>query len=259
MDEAAGRSRRRVIAFIALVRGVVGAGEVGRAADHFRHRRRSGFEREFGRLAGGDVLRRRRRASPSARATASSSACAAGRRACGARTRRACSASSAASRFVQSACAALRALRRRRARRRGCRPGSRTARGVQPSFSRAPLISSAPSGEPCADALPALVGAPKPMVVLQAISTGLSDALRLRRAPRRSPPGSWPSMREACPAGGLEALHLVDASRTSDSAPSIEMPLSSNSTISLLSFRWPASAIASWLMPSIRSPSEAST
>ena len=46
---------------------------------------------------------------------------------------------------------------------------------VQPSFSRAPLISSAPSGEPCADALPALVGAPKPMVVLQAISTGLSD------------------------------------------------------------------------------------
>ena len=45
----------------------------------------------------------------------------------------------------------------------------------QPSFSRAPLISSAPSAEPCDDALPALVGAPKPMVVLQAIMVGLSD------------------------------------------------------------------------------------
>ena len=56
---------------------------------------------------------------------------------------------------------------------------SRTARAVQPSFSRAPSISSAPSGEPCALAVPALVGAPKPMVVWQAISVGRSDALRL--------------------------------------------------------------------------------
>src|SRR5664280_320603 len=32
----------------------------------------------------------------------------------------------------------------------------------------------APSGEPCDEALPALIGAPKPMVVLQAIITGLS-------------------------------------------------------------------------------------
>ena len=35
----------------------------------------------------------------------------------------------------------------------------------------------------------------------------------------------------------------------------MEMELSSNSTISLLSLRWPASEIASWLMPSIRQPS----
>src|SRR6476469_6307171 len=46
---------------------------------------------------------------------------------------------------------------------------------LQPSFSRAPLISSAPSGEPCDLDLPALVGAPGPAVVLQAIIEGLSD------------------------------------------------------------------------------------
>ena len=39
----------------------------------------------------------------------------------------------------------------------------------QPIFSRAPLISSGPSGEPCDEALPSFVGAPKPMRVLQAI------------------------------------------------------------------------------------------
>ncbi|MNU00426.1 hypothetical protein D3C72_2435540 [compost metagenome] len=41
--------------------------------------------------------------------------------------------------------------------------------------------------------------------------------------------------------------------------PSIEMLLSSQKTISLLSLRWPASEIASWLMPSMRQPSPAST
>ena len=41
--------------------------------------------------------------------------------------------------------------------------------------------------------------------------------------------------------------------------PSMVMPLSSKMTMSSVSFRCPASAIASWLIPSIRSPSEAST
>ena len=81
---------------------------------------------------------------------------------------------------------------------------------VQPSFSRAPLISSAPSGEPCADALPALLGAPKPMVVLQAIITGRSEACAFSSAAAMAA-GSCPSMREGVPAGGLEALHLIDA------------------------------------------------
>ena len=38
-------------------------------------------------------------------------------------------------------------------------------------------------------------------------------------------------------------------------APSIEMPLSSYRAMSLLSFQAPASAAASWLMPSIMQPS----
>lgn len=45
----------------------------------------------------------------------------------------------------------------------------------QPKNFRAPAISSAPSGEPCALLVPALVRAPKPMVVLQAIIVGLSE------------------------------------------------------------------------------------
>ena len=45
----------------------------------------------------------------------------------------------------------------------------------------------------------------------------------------------------------------------SDVAPSIEISLSSNSTIRRLSLRWPASEIASWLRPSIRQPSPAMT
>ena len=45
----------------------------------------------------------------------------------------------------------------------------------------------------------------------------------------------------------------------SDTGPSMEMLLLSQKTTSLFSLRWPASAIASWLMPSIRQPSPAST
>ena len=59
MDEAAGiigRAHRRH----ALGAGIVGAGEVGRAADHLRQRRRKTVEREFGGGAGGDLFRRLR-------------------------------------------------------------------------------------------------------------------------------------------------------------------------------------------------------
>ena len=44
---------------------------------------------------------------------------------------------------------------------------------VQPSCSRAALISSAPSGAPCAPEVPCLAGEPYPIMVRQAIRTGL--------------------------------------------------------------------------------------
>src|SRR2546422_7597765 len=59
---------------------------------------------------------------------------------------------------------------------------ARTSAGIanagsgQPSFSRAPLISSTPRGEPWHFSVPALLGAPKPMTVRQAISDGRSQA-----------------------------------------------------------------------------------
>ena len=100
-------------------------------------------------------------------------------------------------------------------------------------------------------------GAPKPMMVLQAISVGRSGRCAPLRWRAAIASGSWPSTVDRVPAGGLEAGDLVGRVRTATTAPSMVMLLSSHSTISLLSFRWPASAIASWLMPSIRQPSPA--
>ncbi len=78
----------------------------------------------------------------------------------------------------------------------------------QSSALRAPAISSAPSGEPCAALVPALVGAPKPMVVLEAISVGRSDFCAVSIAAAIAS-GSWPSMWKRVPAGRLEARDLV--------------------------------------------------
>src|ERR1700691_2360187 len=63
------------------------------------------------------------------------------------------------------------------ASRQALRTSSGTENGSSemPSFSLAPLSSSAPSASPWALAVPALVGAPKPIVVLQAINDGLLD------------------------------------------------------------------------------------
>ena len=126
-------------------------------------------------------------------------------------------------------------------------------RRIPVSALRAPAISSSPSGEPCAALVPALVGAPKPMVVLAAISVGRSDFCAVSMAAAMAS-GSWPSIWMAFQP---EALKRATWSVESDSetGPSIEMLLLSQKTISLLSFRWPASEIASWLMPSIRQPS----
>src|SRR5262249_32935401 len=60
--------------------------------------------------------------------------------------------------------------------RQAARIGSGTTNGGwgQPSLTRAPATSSAPSGEPCVAAVPALVGAPYPITPRQAISVGRS-------------------------------------------------------------------------------------
>ena len=94
-----------------------------------------------------------------------------------------------------------------------------------PSFSLAPFSSSAPSASPCALAVPALVGAPKPIVVLQAISDGLVDfCARVIAAAIAVLIVAVDQL--GGPARGLEALHLVDGVGDR-SGPSIEMPLSS--------------------------------
>ncbi len=95
------------------------------------------------------------------------------------------------------------------------------------------------------------------MVVLQAISDGLPDFCA-RAIAAAIALGSWPSIFSAAQPADLKRFTWSTESAI-ESGPSMEMPLSSNSTISLLSRQWPAIAIASCERPSIRSPSEAST
>ena len=104
------------------------------------------------------------------------------------------------------------ALARPRARRARISAGTSKGGDVQPSRSRAPLISSAPSGEPWPLSVPALVGAPNPMVVRQAIRLGRSDDFAHAMAAAIAS-GSWPSTRDGVPAARLEALELVDRIR----------------------------------------------
>ena len=80
--------------------------------------------------------------------------------------------------------------------------------------------------------MPALVGAPKPITVRQAMKTGLSEFCAAASAAAISS-GLWPSQRETS--------QFADAKRASwsvesdmETLPSIEMPLSSHSTMRLL-------------------------
>ena len=212
MDEAAADSRPASDRRHRLGAGVVGAGEIGRAADHFRQRRDQASSASSEALRGRDLLRR---------SFASFALHAATRvvkrlrgqtrRSCGARIRRAC---------------------RRRARRGAC--PSRRARAW-------PCAGVAPGGENVGGNLerrrgPAerrarafdFVGAERRAVRLSRAGLGrraeadgrlagdqrrLVGRLRLGRARRRSPPWSWPSMRVAFQPARLETLHLIDASR----------------------------------------------
>ena len=62
-----------------------------------------------------------------------------------------------------------------------------------------------------------------------------------------------------CPAQRLEAGDRIVVDGEAGRRRRWRCELSSQRTISLLSLRWPASEIASWLMPSIRQPSPAMT
>ena len=95
------------------------------------------------------------------------------------------------------------------------------------------------------------------MVVRQAIIDGLSLCCAASIALAIAS-GSWPSMRVAFqPAAWKRITWSVDSD--SEVGPSMVTWLSSKKTISFFSRRWPAIEIASWLSPSIRSPSEART
>ena len=158
MDEAAavivGARRHH-----ALGAGVVGAGEVGRAAEHFRHRRRQHFDARFSERCGSRCSSATPRVSLLVRAHRLGQRLAAACPSCGARIRRACAASARRTR-LRPVVVRGRAARTGRAPARECLPEFRTAAQSQPSFLLAPAISSAPSGEPCDFSEPALVGAP---------------------------------------------------------------------------------------------------
>ena len=95
------------------------------------------------------------------------------------------------------------------------------------------------------------------MIVRHAIREGLSLAFAAVMAASMAS-ASCPSMRATSqPLAWKRASWSSEAD--SSVPPSMVMSLSSNSTIRRDSFRWPASEIASWLMPSIRQPSPANT
>src|SRR6185437_1376915 len=124
--------------------------------------------------------------------------------------------SSAASRFLQSECAAC---ERPPAVRQALRISAGTSNGadVQPSVLRAPAISSAPSGDPCDFSEPCLVGAPKPILVLHAIRTGLSESCAFSSAAAIAA-GSWPSIRDALQPAASKRL-ICSTLSASDNAP----------------------------------------
>ncbi len=159
-------------------------------------------------LARRDLRPRRRRACACSRRSPRRSRAAA-RRGCGARTRRAVSRSSAARRFFHSLRGWLRlrpAIRHASRISAGHLEGGYVPAERLPGARRSPRRRAASRGT---DALPALVGAPKPMVVRQAIIVGRSVFCARPRSPRRSRPDRVPSMRRRIPARRLEARHLV--------------------------------------------------
>ena len=116
-----------------------------------------------------------------------------------------------------------------------------------------PSTSSLPKGAPWVFSVPAKFGEPNPIIVLHAIKDGFFDILALSIALDISSK-LWPSIFWVCQPLDLNLDNwLVDVDKLV--LPSIEILLSSQKTINLESFRWPAKSIASWLIPSCKQPS----
>ena len=92
--------------------------------------------------------------------------------------------------------AARRAAPRAPAARQAAAMSAGTSKGgaSQPSAVLAAATSPAPSGAPCASVVPALAGAPNPIVVRQAISEGRSET-RAASIAEATAAGSLPSTR----------------------------------------------------------------
>ena len=97
------------------------------------------------------------------------------------------------------------------------------------------------------------------MVVLQAIITGRSPERWAAAMAASTASTSCPSTPAITCQPQASKRRGVSSMNHGETGPSIEMPLSSYSATSLFSFHAPASATASWLMPSIRQPSPRNT
>ena len=191
------------------------------------------------------------------RRSAASKARRAARPACGARTRPR-SAGELASRLSQ-------ARARRRAARAGLAPGRADVVGHHEGRRRASRAARARRRSPRRRAASRAPPRCRPWSARRSRS---SSGRRSASAGRRSAPGA---MRAAIasvvvavdpfgrPAMRLEARDLVVGDGEVGRAVDRDANCRPRSTISLLSLRWPASEIASWLMPSIRQPSPAMT
>ena len=111
-------------------------------------------------------------------------------------------------------------------RHRSANPSGTVKGGsVQPKLRLASRDSRSPSGVPCTAALPALVGAPSPMMVRQAISVGFFD-----RTAKEMAAATWAA---SCPSTRLVAQPCAAKRRRASSeqaspvSPSIETALSS--------------------------------
>ena len=194
VDEAAGVVGRRH-RLHRLGAGVVGAGEVGRAADHLRHRRDDAFQRELAGGAGRDVLRLLGEAFLH-RADGGVRARPAGRRVMRRSNSARLSAGSAARRLSHAARAALRALAGGAPLRQHL--GGDLERRIAPAELLARALDLVGAERRAVRASPCRPWSARRSRWWSCRRSWSAGRMSLPcRSRRRSPAGSWPSIREA--------------------------------------------------------------